>query len=203
MLLLLTLATTPLAAQFDTSTVAGRVLERRMAALEDDSTIKQFADLGRLDYASGLGAANLARLDDQSVLLFARLLSRGMVRTSAEDCARVMGSPTGGDEFWLIMGQSADSLEAEEWATLLTQVVWAEVEQRSPNPVATPGQVELALISVIRHSPGKQQEMIGKIAQGPDAACRLTPWMMTRLMVKTPAHAATLIRGMMGAGSSQ
>lgn len=196
-------ATTPLAAQFDTTTVAGRVLQRRVSAMEVDSTLKGYVDQGVISYESGLDAANLFRMDDQAVLLFAHLLSRVIESTSPEECTQIMNSAGGGQDFWLLVGRTADSLEAEDWARLLTQMVWNQVEQRPAGTVATADDVQGVLVSLIQHSPAKEQEMVVKAAGRPDAGCLLTPWMMNRLVIKNSPRAAALIRGLMASGSSQ
>ena len=93
--------------------------------------------------------------------------------------------------------QNQDPTDPEKNSELL-----AQMSQIGQLQTATELQDSMKSL-VLQNSLGAAGNLIGKMVQGPDAACRLTPWMMARLVRKTPAHAATLIRGMMGAGSSQ
>ena len=189
------------AQEFDSTTVFGRIYTRRMAALAEDPTMKEMAELNSLP-TDAFNPSQFTHLDDASVVLFARLMSQTLDRLNFAECVAAMTGQ--GDELMQTVARVTDSVAAEQWVALLERVVWSAVNDDPPGATASPDQVGNAFRSILAHSDQRRQAFITKASETSGlAACELTPWLLRVLAAKRPERAAPLLRGVFAIGSSE
>jgi len=122
-LLFLGLCSAPvLHAQFDSTTLAGRAVLRRVARLERDPRLKDFMAAGGFDNPHdpwGNGP-----VDDSTVILMVDLMARAIERDDGPICRSLTSD--GSDDFLAaFVAAFTDSLEAEQWADMIERGVWS------------------------------------------------------------------------------
>jgi hypothetical protein len=173
----------PLAAQdFDTTTVFGRAMQRRLAA-DPTLTESDFSAVGR----------DLSRLDDTMVVAFARLMAAGIGRIPAEHCDILDRQDDFG--FMNVLAGGADSSEAEQWVTVLGEIFRPQIENTPVGAVAPPGVAAAMLTALTTRTSPKEQQAFAKArrlqVQGP---CLMMPLVLGRLAGKNPGHVAPILR---------
>ena len=146
-LTLLILLAAPLQAQYDSTTVFGRALIRRIEAMGNDSAFQAITNgVGVDEY--DWGEMDFATLDDQTLVSFFRMFATSIGRMRGEECLRAYGGK--GVEMIVVMGNYAtDSLEAEAWAETFEAMLWGLLVQ-SPQGPAAPLEAMIALMGKMR-----------------------------------------------------
>jgi hypothetical protein len=188
------------AQEFDSTTVFGRVYTRRMAALAEDPVLKDLGGTNSLQ-VDAFDVSQFATLDDETVMLFARLLSQTLDQLNFAECVAAMGGNA--DGFMDTLLRVSDSVAAEQWVTVLERVVWSSVNGDPPGPAAAAAQVRNAFRSILYHGDARRQAFITKGSQS-DAllSCEVTPWLLRLLAAKKPERIAPLLRGIFASRSS-
>lgn len=187
-LLLLMLLASPLAAQdFDTTTVFGRVMQRRMADLDENPA---FTGSELLDGPLG---RSFSRLNDTLLVALARLMADGMSRVPAGRC-NLLGSPDDQTAMTALAGGS-DSLEAERWAALIEEILWLEVEDAPVGAVASPDVGMGTFMGLMVRASPKELLAIRKARENrTEGACLMVPWILRQIARKTPTRAGPVLR---------
>lgn len=182
----LALLASPLAAQgFDTTTVSGRVMHRRLGSLEQ-------ALVGRDTSTDNIGR-HVSRLNDTMLVAFAGLMADGVERIPPDHCDMLDGQDDIG--FMTLLTGGADSLEAERWAALLREVLRLEVQDAPVGAVAPPDIAAAMILAVTTRTSPKEQEAFTKArrlrVQGP---CLMMPRILHRVARKKPDHVGPILR---------
>jgi hypothetical protein len=196
--LLLLLSGTQLHAQYDTATVAGRVLSRRIIALEQDPAITELAEAGILDFDSW----DLTVMDDATLIQLVRLMAVGLEREERRGCPVAMAGNDGGDQLLaLVLAGVTDSTEAEQWADVVERAVWGMAGQRPVGTVAAPEEIESRLYQLLENLTEEDAAVFQGAAEDPGgAACMMMRVVFQDLAGEDPAVAAPLIRALMTMG---
>ena len=195
-LLLLALAISPLAAQdFDTTTVFGRVMQRRSDRIRQNPVIREAGGEVKMN------ESDIARLDDSDLVRVARLIFQSFLGPNG-DCANLQGRPRVGIQEMLDPGM--DSLEAESWAGVMERLAALATDSSPPRATATPEQVSALFRAIYHHSTTKERLAFDKaVALAGPAPCRFFSWIANRIVVKPPATAAPIVRHFFAIGHAE
>jgi hypothetical protein len=195
--LLLALAvTSSLSAQdFDTTTVFGRVMQRR------SDRIRQNPAFQAAGVRSHMTEADLSRLEDSDLVRMAGLMFRTMMGPNG-DCTNLESQPKFDIQDMLDPGM--DSLEAESWAGVMERLAALVTDSSPPRLAATPEQASALFRALYNHADGKERLTFDKaVAVAGTAPCRFFSWLVDRIMVKPPATAAPIVRQFFAIGHAQ
>lgn len=205
-LALLSLGSASLQAQFDSTTLAGRAVLRRVARLERDPRLARFMAAGGFDNPNdpwGTGP-----VDDSTVVLMVELMARAIERDEGPICRSLVA--TGDDFLVAFVAAIHDSLEAEQWADMIERGVWSTNSlgnMKRKWPVAPPDEVRKRMFDLLggELSPA-DQAIVARTRENPNQdqtplTCLLLRLIFRDLTTEPPEVAGAVLRGMYTMGT--
>jgi hypothetical protein len=203
LLLLLALDPADALAQFDSTTVFGRLVNRRFEQLVEDPAFLALNTSGGVE-AIDWDNIELGTLDDPTLVNLFRMVGVALRRMTPEQCTRALSS--GEMEMMMIMGSTVpDSVEAEEWADMMEQVFWAGAMPGPMGTVAPPDQVAELAGKILLGLPLDTRRLMVTLRDQDDSGstCAVVPMVLGKLSAGDPALAAPMIRGLMSMGERE
>jgi hypothetical protein len=189
------LLTQPVAAlaQYDSTTIFGRVLTRRMAALDADSAFLALSG-GRGVDGVDWDDLDFAKLDDHALTGFFRVLGVAISRMSVEECKASLDGE--GDAMIQHMATHvSDSAEAETWVSAMEEVFWGILVQ---SPVGRAASLTEMTQFMVKLRSGAEPERLNLLNDSDNDAsmCASVPWLMQKLTAQEPAVTAPMLRAL-------
>ena len=190
-LALLTLAATPLAAQWDTTTAFGRVVQRRFAEIAPpDSALRP----GETQHSGPL----VRWMSDSTVIDYTQFNIEFYRRVSPRECFLAFAAPDGAADLFRLMQLRSDSSDAERLAGYIALAGRNLTEREPAQLIASATQVQKMMRGMLSHASPKEGRFIRKqVMTQPGKTCVLIPWVLRRLVGKSPARIAPVLRMML------
>jgi hypothetical protein len=203
--LLLLFSASALDAQFDSTTVVGRAVQRRMVRMEHNPDLASFFQAGGFTNPSdpwGTGP-----VDDATVALMLQLFVQALDQHERAICHALVTTGNG-DFISAFLASVEDSLVAERWADMIEQGAWSTNGLRDPGrkwPVASTDDVRARMSALLNGdlSPADQQIVKRSRETGDtgDVPCLLLRLLFRQLATEPTAVAGAVMRGMYTMGS--
>jgi hypothetical protein len=189
----------PLLAQWATTTVVGRAMNRRALKLEKEPAVAALVEAGVLNFDEE--GWDFARMPDTAMVLFVQLMADLIEREEKGLCLANINSQ-GVDLVIGLLGGVTDSLEGERWADLVEHVVMAVVAGQPIGPAASRTEIESRFIVLISNLSEKDTRIAERADEDPAAfTCMLMRVVMLDLRGDKPSVVGPMVRGLMTIGA--